>query len=116
MDRNKVLATLALLTTFILGCITVEVNPAEETAVRTKAAFPSPTWTTVVSLAPTVTRTQVPSPTIESSMERTVSRVFFADQVTGGSEPVSVASEFPGGTDKVYAFVTYAGMTNGLSC
>jgi len=49
-------------------------------------------------------------------MERTVSRVFFADEVTGGSEPVSVASEFPSGPDKVYAFVTYAGMTNGLSC
>jgi hypothetical protein len=67
MDRNKVLATLTLLTTVILGCITVEVNPAEETAVRTKAAFPSPTWTTVVSLAPAVTPTPsslVPTPTV----------------------------------------------------
>jgi hypothetical protein len=67
MDRNKVLATLALLTTFILGCITVEVNPPQETAVRTQAPLPSPTWTTAVSREPTVTATPsplLPTPTV----------------------------------------------------
>ncbi len=67
MDRNRVLATLAVLTTLILGCITVEVQPAGETAVRTMAPPASPTWTAVVAREPTVTpipSAVVPTPTV----------------------------------------------------
>jgi hypothetical protein len=67
MERDKVLATLAVLTALVLGCITVEVRPAEETAVRTMAPPPSPTSIVVVSGEPTMTPTPsavVPAPTV----------------------------------------------------
>ncbi len=67
MDRDKVLAILMVLTALLLGCITVEVQPAEETAVRTIAPPPSPTWTVLMSGEPTVTPTPLvvgPVPTV----------------------------------------------------
>jgi hypothetical protein len=66
MERKKVLTTLAVLTTLVLSCITIEVQPAQETAVRTMAP-PSPTWTTVVTREPAVTpiaSAVVPVPTV----------------------------------------------------
>ena len=61
------LATWVLLTTLVLGCITVQVNPAEETPVRTIAVVPSPTRTSDVSGVPTLEPTPsplLPTPTV----------------------------------------------------
>lgn len=118
MRRNEWVAVwLPPLMAFILGCITVEVVPPEETALRTAAPFPQPTWT-LLRTTPTSTPTTIttPSPSSGVATEPSISRVFFAEGVTGGSEPVHVATEFPGGTAKVYAFATYTGMSDGLRC
>ena len=118
MRRNAWVAVwLPPLMAFILGCITVEVVPPEETPLRTVAPFPQPTWT-LLRATPTSTPTTVPTPapTSGAAAEPSISRVFFAEGVTGGREPVHVATEFPGGTAKVYAFATYTGMSDGLRC
>ncbi len=44
------------------------------------------------------------------------SDLFFAAGVTDAGEPVDVATEFPGETTIVYAFVSYEGMSDGTQC
>jgi dipeptidyl aminopeptidase/acylaminoacyl peptidase len=106
--------TLAAVMMAVLGCITVEVLPGEETPLRTVVPFPSPTWTPVGSGV--ATPAQKPSPTSFNPSDPSVSRVFFASEVSRGTEPVNVATEFPGEMTRVYAFATYAGMSGGIPC
>ena len=115
--RRSMVVTLLMLVLAMLGCISVEVVPPQETPLRTAAPFPQPTWT-LTRTAPTSTPTAIttPSPTRGVATEPSISRVFFAEGVTGGSEPVHVATEFPRGTAKMYAFATYTGMPDGLRC
>jgi hypothetical protein len=115
--RRRMAATLLVLVLAMLGCISVEVVSPEETPQRTVAPSPQATWT-LLRASPTSTPTTItmPSPTSSVAPEPSVSRVFFAQGVTGGSEPVHVTTEFPGGTAKVYAFATYTGMPDGLRC
>ena len=111
MDRKWIWATLPAVMMAVLGCVTVEVLPGEETPLRTVVAFPSPTWTPVGSGV--ATPAQMPSPTSVTPTDPSVSRVFFASEVSRGTEPVNVATEFPGETTRVYTFATYAGMPDG---
>jgi TolB protein len=48
--------------------------------------------------------------------EPSFSDLFFAAGVTDADEPVDVATEFPGETTIVYAFVSYEGMSDGAQC
>jgi len=116
-ERRFIAVTPLVLVLAVLGCISVEVVSPEETPLRTVAPFPQPTWT-LLRATPTSTPTTVPTPAPTSGVaaEPSISRVFFAEGVTGGREPVHVATEFPGGTAKVYAFATYTGMSDGLRC
>jgi tricorn protease-like protein len=118
MRRNTVWLTLTILTMALLGCITIEVFPGEETPMSTLVAFPTATWTVVWSDVPTAlpTHTTPPAATSESRIMPSVGQVLFASGVTGGSQPVDVATEFPDGTSRVYVFATYTGMTDGLRC
>ena len=114
MDGRWIWAALAAVMMAVLGCITVEVLPGEETPLRTVAAFPSPTWTPVGSGV--ATPAQIPSPTSVALTDPSVSRAFFASEVSRGTEPVNVATEFTGETTRVYAFATYTGMSGGTPC
>jgi len=114
MDSKWIWATLAAVMMAVLGCITVEVLPGEETPLGTVVPFPSPTWTPVRSGM--ATPIQMPSPTSVGPTDPSVSRVFFASEVSRGTDPANVATEFPGGTTRVYAFATYEGMPDGSRC
>lgn len=114
MDSKWIWATLAAVMMAVLGCITVEVLPGEETPLGAVVPFPSPTWTPVRSGM--ATPIQMPSPTSVGPTDPSVSRVFFASEVSRGTDPANVATEFPGGTTRVYAFATYEGMPDGSRC
>lgn len=114
--RNTAVALLAAMLS-VLGCISVEVLPAERTPTHTAVAFPTATWTpSRSSPSATSTRAPVPSPTSPSTAAPSVNRVLFAEGVTGGRQPLHVTAQFPSGTAKVYAFATYVGMPRGLRC
>jgi hypothetical protein len=118
MRRNTLWAVQAMLMLGLLGCITIEVFPGKEAPIPTVAAVSSPTWTVVWSDSSTAlpTHTALPAATTASMMAPSVTQVIFAAGVSGGSEPVDVATEFPDGTNRVYSFATFAGMTDGLRC
>jgi hypothetical protein len=117
MQRRFIAVTALVLVDTMLGCISVEVLPPEETPVSTVAPLPQATRTFLSASATSTPRLiTTPSPASTIALEPSFSRVFFAQGVSGGSEPVHVATEFPGGTAKVYAFATYAGMPDGLRC
>jgi hypothetical protein len=116
-ERRFIAVTPLVLVLAMLGCISVEVVSPEETPLRTASPFPQATMT-LLRATPTSTPTTITTATPTSGVAAppSISRVFFAEGVSGGSEPVHMAMEFPGGTAKVYAFVTYTGMPDGLRC
>jgi len=118
MAREKSLAVaLSVLLLCILGCISIEVVPAEETPIRTVVVFDTTTRTPRGTSA-TATAVESPVATLAPSapVEPSIQQVFFATGVSGGSEPAGVATDFPDGTTKVYAFAAYTGMSDGLTC
>lgn len=117
VNKGWVLAIAMVLVLPALACITIEFGSPGKTPEPTVVAYRTPPISPT-SLRPTVTPTQPPiaTPTSPAPLRPSVSEVFFAARVTGASEPVDVATEFPEGTTTVYAFASYAGMLNGTQC
>jgi tetratricopeptide (TPR) repeat protein len=46
----------------------------------------------------------------------TITELFFAKAVDENNNPIDISTVFPSDTTMVYAFATYAGMTDGVSC
>jgi hypothetical protein len=116
-QRRCIATTLLVLVLAMLGCISVEVVSPEETPLRTASPFAQATRTPLrASPTATPSPTTMPSPTSTAAAEPSVSRVFFAEGVSGGSEPVHATTEFRDRTAKVYAFATFSGMPDGLRC
>jgi hypothetical protein len=116
-QRRCIATTLLVLVLAMLGCISVEVVSPEETPLRTASPFAQATRTPLrASPTATPSPTTMPSPTSTAAAEPSVSRVFFAEGVSGGSEPVHATTEFRDRTAKVYAFATFSGMPDNLRC
>ncbi len=85
-------------------------------------APPTPTMPVVEVPTPTepppvmATPTQIDLGALTGGEKPSFSNLFFAAGVTDDNKPIGVATEFPGGTTIVYAFVTYEGMSDGAQC
>jgi hypothetical protein len=85
---------------------------AASLSTRTPPGGPTPT----LAPSPTPPATSTQMPTIAPTGTPSVRGVVFAAGVSGGTEPVDTATEFPEGTTTVYAFANYAGMSSGAHC
>ncbi len=117
VNKGWVLAIAMVLVLPALACITIEFGSPGKTPEPTVVGYRTPPMPPT-PLRPTLTPTQPPiaTPTSPAPLRPSVSEVFFAARVTGASEAVDVATEFPEGTTTVYAFAKYAGMSNGTQC